>query len=148
WRSARWDSLRTNGPAWHDRLPSMKIPDIEQDVFTPKEKLADYLASFAEKIKAPVRTGVTVLSVRKLPKKQGFLISTSAGEFEAVNVVAATGPFQVPVTPKIVPEPADVVQMHSVAYKNPGQLPEGAVLVVGAGASGGQIAEELVDAGR
>ncbi|WP_176038186.1 flavin-containing monooxygenase [Brucella tritici] len=148
WRSARWDSLRANGPAWHDRLPSMRIPDIEQDVFTPKEKLVDYLSSFAENTKAPVRTDVTVLSVKKLPKKQGFLVSTTAGDFEAINVIAATGPFQVPVTPQIVPETADVVQMHSVAYKNPDQLPDGAVLVVGAGASGGQIAEELVDTGR
>lgn len=148
WRSQRWDSLRANGPAWHDRLPSMPIPDIEQDVFTPKEKLVDYLATVAEKIGAPVRTGVTVQSVKKLPRKQGFLVSTTAGDFEAINVIAATGPFQVPVTPEIVPETAGVVQMHSVAYKNPGQLPEGAVLVVGAGASGGQIAEELVDAGR
>lgn len=148
WRSARWDSLRANGPAWHDRLPSMRIPDIEQDVFTPKEKLVDYLSSFAENTKAPVRTDVTVLSVRKLPKKQGFLVSTTAGDFEAINVIAATGPFQVPVTPRIVPETAGVVQMHSVAYKNPDQLPDGAVLVVGAGASGGQIAEELVDTGR
>lgn len=148
WRSERWDSLRANGPAWHDRLPSMRIPDIEQDVFTPKEKLVDYLASFAEKNNAPVRTGVTVLSVSKLPKQQGFRVSTTAGDFEAINVVAATGPFQVPVTPNIVPETADVLQMHSSAYKNPSKLPEGAVLVVGAGASGGQIAEELVDADR
>lgn len=148
WRSQRWDSLRTNGPAWHDRLPSMCIPDIEQDIFTPKEQLADYLVSFAEKIKAPVRTGVTVLSVKKLPRKQGFHVSTTAGDFEAINVVAATGPFQVPVMPEIIPETANIVQMHSVNYKNPSQLPDGAVLVVGAGASGGQIAEELVDAGR
>lgn len=148
WRSGRWDSLRANGPAWHDRLPSMTIPDVPQDVFTPKDKLVDYLASFAERINAPVRTGVEVLSVKKLPKKLGFLVSTSAGDFEALNVVAATGPFQVPVIPKIVPETADVLQLHSSAYKNPSQLPEGAVLVVGAGASGGQIAEELIDAGR
>lgn len=148
WRSARWDSLRANGPAWHDRLPSMKIESVPQDVFTPKEKLVDYLAGFAEKIQAPVRTGVSVLSVKKLPKQQGFRVTTTAGEFEAINVVAATGPFQVPVTPDIVPETADVLQIHSNAYKNPRQLPEGAVLVVGAGASGGQIAEELVDAGK
>ena len=148
WRSQRWDSLRANGPAWHDRLPTMRIPDIEQDVFTPKEKLVDYLATVAEKINAPVRTGVAVQSVKKLSRKQGFLVSTSEGDFEAINVVAATGPFQVPVTPEIVPETAGVLQMHSVAYKNPSQLPEGAVLVVGAGASGGQIAEELVDTGR
>lgn len=148
WRSARWDSLRANGPAWHDRLPSQRIDSVPQDVFTPKEKLVDYLANFAERIKAPVRTGVEVQSVKKLPEKLGFLVSTSAGDFETMNVVAATGPFQVPVIPNVVPDTAGIVQLHSVNYKNPAQLPEGAVLVVGAGASGGQIAEELVEAGR
>lgn len=148
WRTARWDSLRANGPAWHDRLPGMKIESVPQDVFTPKDNLVDYLASYAERNNAPIRTGASVQSVRKLPKKQGFHVVTTAGEFETINLVAATGPFQVPVTPRIVPETAGVQQMHSIDYKNPGQLPEGGVLVVGAGASGGQIAEELVSAGR
>jgi putative flavoprotein involved in K+ transport len=89
-----------------------------------------------------------VLSVKKLHKKQGYHVVTSDGEYEAINVVAATGAFQVPVVPRIVPEDAPVKQIHSVQYRNPAELPEGAVLVVGAGASGGQIAEELVSAGR
>jgi putative flavoprotein involved in K+ transport len=148
WRTARWDSLRANGPAWHDRLPSRKIESVPQDVFTPKDKLVEYLVDYAEQNKAPIRTGVSVLSVKKLPKKHGYHVVTSGGEYEAINVVAATGAFQVPVVPRIVPEDAPVQQIHSVQYRNPGQLPEGAVLVVGAGASGGQIAEELVSAGR
>lgn len=148
WRSARWDSLRANGPAWHDRLPSSKIETVPQDVFTPKEKLVEYLVEHAEKNKAPIRTGVSVISVKKLEKKQGYHVVTSDGDYEAINVVAATGAFQVPVYPKMVPEGAGVMQIHSVNYRNPDQLPEGAVLVVGAGASGGQIAEELVSAGR
>ena len=148
WRSARWDSLRANGPAWHDRLPSSKIETVPQDVFTPKEKLVEYLVEHAEKNKAPIRTGVSVISVKKLEKKQGYRVVTSDGDYEAINVVAATGAFQVPVYPRMVPEGAGVMQIHSVNYRNPDQLPEGAVLVVGAGASGGQIAEELVSAGR
>ena len=148
WRSARWDSLRANGPAWHDRLPSSKIETVPQDVFTPKEKLVEYLVEHAVKNNAPIRTGVSVISVKKLEKKQGYRVVTSDGDYEAINVVAATGAFQVPVYPKMVPEGAGVMQIHSVNYRNPDQLPEGAVLVVGAGASGGQIAEELVSAGR
>jgi putative flavoprotein involved in K+ transport len=148
WRTARWDSLRANGPAWHDRLPSSKIETVPQDVFTPKEKLVEYLVEHAKKNNAPIRTGVSVISVKKLDKKQGYHVVTSDGEYEAINVVAATGAFQVPVYPKMVPEGAGVMQIHSVDYRNPNQLPEGAVLVVGAGASGGQIAEELVSAGR
>lgn len=148
WRTARWDSLRANGPAWHDRLPSKKIESVAQDVFTPKEQLVDYLDGYAKAFNAPIRTGVSVLSVKKLPKQQGFHVITTDGEYHAINIVAATGPFQVPVTPQIVPQDAGVLQMHSVDYRNPDQLPAGAVLVVGAGASGGQIAEELVSAGR
>lgn len=148
WRTARWDSLRANGPAWHDRLPSSKIESVPQDVFTPKDKLVDYLVEHAERNNAPIRTGVSVISVTKLHKKQGYHVVTSDGEYEAINVVAATGAFQTPVYPKMVPEDAPVMQIHSVNYRNPDQLPEGAVLVVGAGASGGQIAEELVAAGR
>src|SRR5690606_28360793 len=145
---ARWDSLRANGPAWHDRLPSRKIESVPQDVFTPKDKLVEYLVEHAEKNNAPIRTGVTVISAKKLHNKQGYHVVTSDGEYEAINVVAATGAFQTPVYPKMIPEDAPVMQIHSVNYRNPDQLPEGAVLVVGAGASGGQIAEELVAAGR
>jgi putative flavoprotein involved in K+ transport len=148
WRSERWDSLLANGPAWHDRLPGMEIPDVHQDDFTPKEKMADYISAYANNFNAPVRCGVEVKSVRKLHKRIGFEVNTSQGKFEAENIIAATGPFQCAVIPKLVPEQAGIVQIHSSKYKNPFQLPEGAVLVVGAGASGGQIADELQHSGR
>ena len=148
WRSERWDSLVANGPAWHDRFPSLKFDNISQEAFPPKERMAQYFEDYAQMINAPVRTGVEVHQVTRLAGRSGFNVLTSAGEFEADNVVAATGPFQKPSFPQIVPESAGVHQIHSSVYKNPHQLPEGAVLVVGAGASGTQIAGELRQSGR
>ena len=148
WRSERWDSLVANGPAWHDCFPSMPFDDIDPDAFPPKERMAKYFEDYAAMLKAPVRTGVEVTRVVRHVGRQGFEVTTSEGTIDAVNVVVATGPFQEPVFPKIIPDEAPVHQLHSSAYKNPAQLPEGAVLVVGAGASGSQIAEELRQAGR
>jgi putative flavoprotein involved in K+ transport len=148
WRSERWDSLVANGPAWHDRFPSLKFDDIGADVFPPKERMAQYFEDYARMINAPVRTGVEVLRVQRNQKRPGFTVTTSDGAFEALHVVTATGAFQIPSYPAIVPEDAGIQQVHSSAYKNPGQLADGAVLVVGAGASGSQIAEELRRAGR
>jgi putative flavoprotein involved in K+ transport len=148
WRSGRWDSLLANGPAWHDRLPSMKFSDTDPDSFPTKEKVADYLVEYAKMVHAPIRCGIEVRAVRKLPGRPGFHVETSKGEFEAINVVAATGPFQRPNLPPLVPETEGLLQIHSSAYKNPEQLPRGSVLVVGAGASGAQIADELMRAGR
>jgi putative flavoprotein involved in K+ transport len=148
WRSERWDSLVANGPAWHDRFPGMEFPDADPDSFVPKEKVADYFVAYAKMIAAPVRCGVEVKSVQRNQGWPGFLIETSDGAIEANNVVAATGAFQCPVFPKLVPENAGLLQIHSTGYRNPGQLPKGAVLVVGAGSSGVQIADELLRAGR
>jgi len=148
WRSERWDSLVANGPAWHDRFPSLEIPDVDPDSFTPKEKVADYFVAYAEHINAPVRCGVEVKEVRRASGQTGFFVETSEGIIQANNVVAATGPFQRPVIPEIIPKEAGLTQIHSSAYRNPEQLPEGAVLVVGAGSSGVQIADELLRSGR
>jgi putative flavoprotein involved in K+ transport len=148
WRSERWDSLVANGPAWHDRFPGMEFSDIDPDAFAPKERVADYFVAYAEKIAAPVRCGVEVKDVQRNAGGRGFRVETSEGAIEATYVVAATGPFQRPVIPAVVPEDADVMQIHSNAYRNPDQLPEGAVLVVGAGSSGVQIADELLRAGK
>ncbi len=147
WRSERWDSLVANGPAWHDRFPGLEF-ETDPDAFAPKEMVADYFVAYAEKIKAPIRCGVEVKQVRKNAGHPGFRIETSDGVIEANSVVAATGPFQRPVIPPLVPAEAPLMQIHSNAYRNPGQLPDGAVLVVGAGSSGGQIADELLRAGR
>ena len=148
WRSERWDSLVANGPAWHDRFPGMTFSEIDPDAFAPKESVADYLVAYAEKIAAPVRCGVEVTSVQRNPGRPGFRVETSDGVIEANSVVAATGPFQRPIIPPVVPEAAGFTQIHSSGYRNPDQLPAGAVLVVGAGSSGVQIADELLAAGR
>ncbi len=148
WRSERWDSLVANGPVWHDRFPGMEFDAFDPDAFAPKEKVADYFVGYAESFDAPIRCGVEVKSVTRLEGREGFRVETSEGLIEAANVVAATGPFQKPTYPQIVPAEADVLQMHSNSYRNPSQLPEGAVLVVGAGSSGVQIADELRASGR
>jgi putative flavoprotein involved in K+ transport len=148
WRSGRWDSLVANGPAWHDRFPGMTFPNADPDSFVPKEKVADYFVDYAHMIQAPIRCGVEVQKVQRLIGRAGFRVETSDGAIEATNVVAATGAFQIPVVPALVPEGAGLMQIHSSAYRNPGQLAEGAVLVVGAGSSGVQIASELLQAGK
>jgi putative flavoprotein involved in K+ transport len=148
WRSERWDSLVANGPAWHDRFPGMEFPDTPPDSFVPKEKVADYFVAYAKKIAAPIRCGVAVKKVQRNEGRSGFLVETSQGLIEANNVVAATGAFQCPIIPTLVPEDSGIFQIHSTAYRNPDQLPKGAILVVGAGSSGVQIADELLRAGK
>ncbi|MFN4131315.1 MAG: flavin-containing monooxygenase, partial [Paracoccaceae bacterium] len=147
WRSERWDSLVANGPAWHDRFPVMTFDDIDPDSFAGKDRVADYFEAFAAKINAPIRCGVEVTALHRTPSGP-FRAETPGGSIEADSVVVATGPFQKPLIPAMVPAQTGLLQMHSNAYKNPDQLPKGAVLVVGAGASGAQIAEELQRAGR
>ncbi|MEM9332581.1 MAG: NAD(P)/FAD-dependent oxidoreductase [Pseudomonadota bacterium] len=146
WKHARWDSLVMNGPAWHDRFPAMEFSDSHPDAFPGKESVVSYFETFADKIKAPIRCGVDVQKVEA--RAEGYSIKTNQGTLEANNIVAATGPFQIPVFPKIIPEDPALTQMHSSDYKNPQQLDAGAVLVIGAGSSGSQIADELLRAGR
>ncbi len=148
WRSERWDSLVANGPAWHDRFPDMEFADFDPEDFVPKEDIADYLAAYAKKNSSAIRIGVDVKDLQRNKDRPGFHIETSEGVIEARNIVAATGPFQRPVIPALIPENADTRQIHSSAYRNPEQLPEGAVLVIGAGSSRGQIADELLRAGK
>ena len=148
WRSQRWDSLVANGPAWHDRFPALQFSAIDPDSFATRDQIVSYFETFAGQINAPIRCGVAVTSVTPKPDGPGFLAETSQGTIEATNVVAATGPFQRPLIPTVVPPETGLTQIHSSAYRNPGQLPQGAVLVVGAGSSGAQIADELMRAGR
>ena len=148
WRSGRWDSLVANGPAWHDRFPGMAFPECAPDSFVAKEKVADYFVAYAEKFHAPIRTGVEVLRVERNSGRAGFTVHTSDGVIEAQRIVAATGPFQKPVIPAIAPRSERLMQIHSAGYRNPQQLPKGGVLVIGAGSSGVQIADELQRAGK
>ncbi len=148
WRTGRWDSLVANGPAWHDRFPGLEFDDLEPDAFAPKERVAAYFEAYAKKFNAPIRTGVEVQKVVRNADRPGFTVETSEGVIEANHLVVATGPFQRPVIPPIAPQNEKVTQLHSAEYRNPQQLPEGAVLVVGAGSSGVQIADELQRAGK
>ena len=148
WRTSRWDSLVANGPAWHDRFPNLEFQQCGPDAFATKEMVADYFVDYAKMINAPIRCGVEVQEVTPKQGEPGFEVKTSEGHIEARHIVAATGPFQTPVIPPVVPGEASVLQIHSNDYRNPEQLPEGAVLVVGAGSSGGQIAHELLKSER
>ena len=145
WRNARWDSLVMNGPAWHDRFPARRF-DGDPDGFPGKDEVTRYFEDFAKQIEAPIYCGVEVTSTTALPQS-GYQVETSQGHIHADNVVAATGPFQVPVIPAIVPDGV-VNQLHSSDYNNPAQLLDGAVMVIGAGSSGSQIADELLSSGR
>ncbi|MEC3862447.1 NAD(P)/FAD-dependent oxidoreductase [Mesobacterium sp. TK19101] len=147
WRTQRWDSLVANGPAWHDRFPNMTFKGYSPDAFVPKDGVTDYLVDYADMIGAPIRTGVEVTGLWR-NDGGGFVAKSNMGELLAKYVVVATGPFQKPVYPQIVPETVGLTQLHSADYRNPEQLPDGAVLVVGAGSSGVQIAAELQKAGR
>ncbi|WP_087724383.1 flavin-containing monooxygenase [Pandoraea sp. PE-S2T-3] len=148
WRTGRWDSLVANGPAWHDRFPNLTFAEIDPDSFASKEQVADYFVEYARKIEAPIRTGVEVTKVVRNQGRPGFTVETSDGTLEVLRVVVATGAFQRPVIPAIAPADERLTQIHSADYRNPGQLPPGNVLVVGAGSSGVQIADELQRAGR
>ncbi|VDL01441.1 putative oxidoreductase CzcO [Bordetella pertussis] len=148
WRTGRWDSLVANGPAWHDRFPGLEFEGLDPDGFASKDAVADYLEAYARKFNAPIRTGVEVVRAERNGGRYGFTVETSAGTYEAQRIVVATGPFQRPVIPAIAPRDPALTQIHSADYRNPGQLPEGAVLVIGAGSSGVQIADELQRAGR
>ena len=148
WRTGRWDALVANGPAWHDRFPSLLFKGDDPDAFVGKDRVVEYLVEYADMVDAPIREGAEALKAERMPGEGGFRVETSVGEIHAKRIVAATGAFQHPVIPPIVPETVDVDQLHSFYYKNPDQLAEGAVMVVGAGSSGAQIADELNRAGR
>lgn len=148
WRTGRWDALVANGPAWHDRFPNLEFKGNAPDEFVSKDRVAAYLVEYAGMVNAPIRTGVEVLKAERRTDAAGFRVETSQGEIHAKRIVAATGAFQHPAIPPIVPEDAGVDQIHSFHYHNPSQLAEGAVMVVGAGSSGAQIADELNRAGR
>lgn len=147
WRSARWDSLVANGPAWHDRFPDKEFDDTPPEGFATASSCARYFEDYAAEHALPVRTGVEVVAAR--PRTGGgWEVETREGRVTARNLVAATGPFQTPVIPPLIPPGADIHQLHSQHYRNPATLPPGGVLVVGAGSSGAQIADELTRAGR
>src|SRR5262245_9662013 len=148
WRTERWDGLRFQNPNWSIQLPDFPFPYADPDAFATSDEIVRYLTAYAKFVGASVRCGVTVQSLRRRGSSIGFVAETSEGGIEAANVVVATGPYQRPKIPTLLSNSATVFQVHASRYRRPEQLPPGAVLVVGSGASGVQIAEELLRAGR
>jgi putative flavoprotein involved in K+ transport len=145
WRSERWDGLKFQFPNWSVRLPDFAFPHSEPDAFATSGDIVKFIEAFAEFVAPPIRCGVEVTRLKR--GEAGFIAETADGIIEARNVVVATGPYQQPLMPDLLHD-HPVFQVHAGSYRNPGQLPPGAVLVVGAGASGAQIADELRRAGR
>ena len=149
WRSERWDLPMFQFPNWAIRLAGYGYQSDDPNGFVHKDEVVRFLEDYALRIQAPVRCGARVQAVRQRTRPPGFLVNTNNGTFEADNVVAATGSFHDPLIPDAHMElPKCIVQLHSSTYRNQQQLPQGAVLVVGGGASGVQIAQELNEFGR
>ena len=149
WREHRWDSFTLNTPNWQSVLPGTEVPGATPDGFLSREDVVAYFENYVSRFKLPVRHGVHVKSVQPMSSGLGYVIETSVGCFDAANVVIATGLYQKPKIPAFSKNlPAAIKQIHSDEYRNPQLLPHGAVLVVGSGQSGAQIAEELYRSGK
>lgn len=147
WRSERWESLRLLSPNWHTRLPGFRYRGADQDGFMTMPEIISYFEQYAQSFSAPVQDETTVLSVKR--SEAGYRVRTNRGDWEAPSVVVATGHCDLPFIPKAAggmsPRTHQVVPSN---YKNPEHLPNGGVLVVGASASGIQLAQEIHRSGR
>src|SRR5262245_56747886 len=148
WRSERWCGLRFQFPNWSVRLGDFPFAACDPDGFASSAEIVAFLDAYAGMVRPPIRCGVAVTRLRRNPHGHGYIAETPAGAIAASTVVVATGPYQRPVMPALLADDPTIFQVHASAYRAPEQLPAGAVLVVGSGASGAQIAEELVRAGR
>ena len=146
WRSERWDGLKFQFPNWSVRLPDFPFPHSDPDAFSGTDEIIKFIEAYAKFVAPPIRCGV---EVTRLAQRDGagFIAETADGAIAADNVVVATGPYQRALVPPLL-RGHPVFQVHASNYQNPEQLPPGAVLVAGAGASGAQIAEEVLCAGR
>jgi len=148
WRSQRWDAFCLVTPNWQCALPGHPYRGDDPHGFMKKDEIIAYLDGFIAMVDAPVLEHTEVRKVRRLPSG-GYFLSTSNGDFTADQVVVASGGYHTPIVPRMAERlPAGIVQLQSSHYRNPQALPEGAVLVVGSGQSGAQIAEDLHLAGR
>ena len=147
WRRERWDSLRLLTPNWQSRLPGLRYEGPEPDGYMTVGEVTEFIERFAKVSGAPVRTGVNVTSVRQADG--GYHLATSQGELHARTVVIASGACNQPAVPALSSAvPASVEQLTPFSYRDPAQLPDGGVLVVGASATGVQLAAELQRSGR
>jgi putative flavoprotein involved in K+ transport len=149
WRSERWDSLTLLSPNWMTQLPGYGYHGDDPDGFIGREEVVQLLEDYAAFFNPPLRCGTRVESLQRKPGTDRYLARTADETIEALNVVVATGEYQEPrIPPLSAVLPAGVLQLPSRDYRNPSQLPPGAVLVVGSAASGLQICEDLQEAGR
>lgn len=148
WTDRRWDSFCLVTPNWQCRLPGYPYPGDDPDGFMVRAQILEYLRGYRASFDPPVYEHTCVSRLHKR-RNGAFELVTDRGTLTADQVVMATGPYQVPRTPRLSERlPATITQLHSAQYRNPEQLPAGAVLVVGTGQSGCQIAEDLHLAGR
>ena len=147
WTTGRWDSLRLLTPNWFSRLPGYQYEGDDPDGYMTMPEITDYLATYAKRIAAPVQTQTEVTSVRI--DGDGYAVTTTDGEWRARTVVLASGPFNRAQRPAVASEvPHAVASLTSADYRNPDQLDDGGVLVIGAGATGVQLADEIQRSGR
>jgi putative flavoprotein involved in K+ transport len=148
WRAERWDTFCLVTPNWQCQLPGFPYSGSDRHGFMLRDEIIAYMDAFVASFDPPLREGVTVQHLRS-NDQHGFLLETTDGIHFAHQVVIASGAYQIPVIPRCAERlPFDIVQIHSSLYRNPNGLPAGAVLVVGSGQSGCQIAEDLHLAGR
>jgi putative flavoprotein involved in K+ transport len=147
WRNHRWDSFTLVTPNWMVQLPGAAYAGPDPDGFLTRAEVVTYFEHYVERFRLPVRYQTQVRGVE--PKEHGYRVTTDQGVYQAAQVVVATGSFQSPKIPPIGAQlPAALRQLHAGEYRNPDTVPQGAVLIVGSGQSGCQIAEELYQSGR
>jgi putative flavoprotein involved in K+ transport len=147
WRRERWDSLRLLTPNWQSRLPGCQYDGPEPDSYMTMREVIDFISRFAVLSAAPVRTHTTVTSVSRIDT--GYRVVTSGGDFHCRTVVLASGACNLPSVPAFAEAvPPSILRVTPFDYRDPTQLPEGGVLVVGASATGVQLADEIHRSGR
>jgi putative flavoprotein involved in K+ transport len=147
WKNQRWDSFCLVTPNWQCQLPGYDYPGNDPNGFMVKNEIIRFVEKFREQFNPPIHEGVEVTQLYR--DGVGFALETTAGKFTANQVCIATGGYHTPITPRMAERlPQRLTQIHANKYRNPSQLPKGAVLVVGTGQSGCQIAEDLHLEGR
>jgi putative flavoprotein involved in K+ transport len=147
WRN-RWTSFTLVIPNWACQLPGFEYEGEHPDGFMPRDEIVAFLERFAASFDPPIHRGAEASSIQR-ENNGDYRVETTSGDFRAPNVVVATGAFPRPHMPSITTElPENLLQLHTDSYRDPGALPPGNVLICGAGQSGVQIAEELLEAGR
>lgn len=147
WRKERWDSLRLLTPNWQTRLPGFEYSGDDPDGFMAMPEVVEFIDAYARRVDAPVETDTPVESVRR--DRTSYEVASNGRVWETASVVLATGAFNLPKVPPVVEDlPPGIESVTAMDYKRPDQLPEGGVLVVGASATGIQVANEIQESAR